>query len=43
MSKSRNEVAENLKWRLTDIFKDQKEFDDILEEITKKADLSSYE
>ena len=43
MSKSRNEVAENLKWRLTDIFKDQKEFDDLLEEITKKADLSSYE
>ena len=38
MSKKRSEVAENLKWRLTDIFKDQKEFDDLLENISGKVD-----
>ena len=43
MSKKRSEVAENLKWRLTDIFKDQKEFDDLLENISGKVDFSAYE
>ena len=43
MSKNRNDVAENLKWKLTDIFKDQNEFDALLNEVSSKADLSRYE
>ena len=43
MSKNRNEVAENLKWRLTDIFKDAAEFDALLDKVSKIADMSAYE
>ncbi len=43
MSKNRNEVAENLKWRLTDIFKDTAEFDALLDKVSKIADMSAYE
>lgn len=43
MSKNRNEVAENLKWRLTDIFKDVAEFDALLDKVSKIADMSAYE
>ncbi len=43
MSKNRKDVPERLKWRLTDVFKDQKEFDDLLDAVSKKADLSGYE
>ena len=43
MAKNRNEVSENLKWRLTDIFKDGEEFENLLADVTKRADLSSYE
>ena len=43
MSKNRNEVAENLKWRLTDIFKDTAEFDALLDKVSKIADMSVYE
>lgn len=43
MSKNRNEVAENLKWRLTDIFKDAAEFDALLDKVSKIADISAYE
>ena len=43
MSNNRNEVAENLKWRLTDIFKDAAEFDALLDKVSKIADMSAYE
>lgn len=43
MAKNRNEVSENLKWRLTDIFKDGEEFENLLADVTKRADLSHYE
>ena len=43
MSKKRSEVAENLKWRLTDIFKDAAEFDALLDKVSKIADMSAYE
>ncbi len=43
MAKKRSEVKENLKWNLTDIFKDQAEFDATLEAVAKKCDMSKYE
>ena len=43
MAKNRNEVSENLKWRLTDIFKDGEEFENLLADVTKRADRSHYE
>ena len=43
MSKDRNEVAANLKWDLTKIIKDEKEFDAIEKEILGKLDFSAFE
>lgn len=43
MSKSRNEVPANLKWDLTKIFKDQKEFDTLYTEVEKNLDFTAYE
>ena len=43
MPLKRNEVNENLKWKLTDIFKSEEEFDRLLSEVEKKIDFSAYE
>lgn len=43
MSKNRNEVAENLKWDLTKIFKDTAEFDTLYAELETEIDFSRFE
>ena len=43
MAKIRSEVSENLKWKLTDIFKDDEEFKALLKEVEGKLDFSMYE
>ena len=43
MSKNRNEVSENLKWRMSDIFKDDDEFENLLNDVSKRIDFSKYE
>ncbi len=43
MSKNRNEVSENLKWKLTDIFSSDDEFEKLLEDVSKRIDFSKYE
>lgn len=43
MSKKRSEVSENLKWKMTDIFKDDAEFDALLKEVSDKIDFSRFE
>ncbi|MBQ4099672.1 MAG: oligoendopeptidase F [Clostridia bacterium] len=43
MAKIRSEVSENLKWRLTDIFKDDEEFKALLKDVEGRIDFSKYE
>ncbi len=43
MAKIRSEVSENLKWRLTDIFKDDDEFKTLLKDVEGRIDFSKYE
>ncbi|MBQ7373356.1 MAG: oligoendopeptidase F [Clostridia bacterium] len=43
MAKIRSEVSENLKWRLTDIFKDDEEFKALLKDVEGRIDFGKYE
>lgn len=43
MAKNRNEVQEHLKWKLTDVFKDDEEFKSVLAQTEFKIDFSKYE
>ena len=43
MAKVRSEVSENLKWRLTDIFKDDEEFKALLKDVEGRINFSEYE
>ena len=43
MAKKRSEVSENLKWKLTDIFKDDEEFKALLKDVEGRIDFSGYE
>ena len=43
MGKNRNEVPENLKWRLEDIFETVDEWNKVYEEVSGKLDFSKYE
>lgn len=43
MAKIRSEVSENLKWRLTDIFKNDDEFVALLKDVESRIDFSEYE
>lgn len=43
MAKIRSEVSENLKWRLTDIFKDDEEFKALLKDVESRINFSEYE
>ena len=43
MAKKRSEVSENLKWKLTDIFKSDEEFEALLDDVSKRVDFSKYE
>lgn len=41
--KKRNEVPENLKWRTSDIFSSQKEWDDLFDKVESRIDFAKYE
>lgn len=43
MAKVRSEVSENLKWRLTDIFKNDDEFKALLKDVEGRLDFAKYE
>lgn len=43
MAKKRSEVSENLKWKMTDIFKSEEEFEQLLKKVSDKIDFSRYE
>ena len=43
MAKVRSEVSENLKWRLTDIFKDDDEFKALLKDVEGRLNFAQYE
>lgn len=43
MAKVRSEVSENLKWKLTDIFKSDEEFTALLKDVESRMNFSEYE
>ena len=43
MPKKRDEIKDNLKWKLTDIYKSEGEFDALLKEIEREIDFKRYE
>ena len=43
MPKQRSEVKENLKWKLTDIFESDEEFEGLLKEVEKEIDFKEFE
>ncbi len=43
MPKQRSEVKENVKWKLTDIFESDEEFEGLLKEVEKEIDFKEFE